>query len=98
MPRIDLPASELRACAPVITEPADLGEFWSQSLADARDIPPAVRFDPVDTCPPASVYAADNAYGGPKEIRDYQFNDHEGGQIFQKVEQLTRLASIGLAS
>jgi cephalosporin-C deacetylase len=50
------------------------------------------------TCPPSTVYAAYNAYGGTKQIRDYEFNDHEGGQIFQKVEQLTWLASIGLAA
>ena len=30
-------------------------------------------------CPPSTVYAAFNAYGGPKEIREYPFNDHEGG-------------------
>ena len=32
-----------------------------------------------DICPPSTVYAAFNAYGGPKEIREYPFNDHEGG-------------------
>jgi cephalosporin-C deacetylase len=48
------------------------------------------------TCPPSTVYAAFNAYGGPRQIRDYQFNDHEGGQIFQKVEQLSWLSGLGL--
>ncbi len=32
------------------------------------------------TCPPSTVYAAYNHYGGPKEIVEYPFNDHEGGQ------------------
>jgi cephalosporin-C deacetylase len=43
------------------------------------------------TCPPSTVYAAFNAYGGPKEICDYEFNDHEGGQIWQRVRQLNWL-------
>ena len=47
------------------------------------------------TCPPSTVYAAYHAYGGPKEIRDYEFNDHEGGKAFQKVEQLNWLARLG---
>ena len=35
-----------------------------------------------DICPPSTVYAAFNAYGGPKEIREYPYNEHEGGQGF----------------
>ena len=30
-------------------------------------------------CPPSTVYAAYNAYRGPKEITVYRYNDHEGG-------------------
>lgn len=41
-----------------------------------------------ETCPPSTVYAAYNAYSGPKEIREYAFNDHEGGQAFQDVERM----------
>lgn len=44
------------------------------------------------TCPPSTVYAAFNAYAGAKEICDYEFNDHEGGQIWQRVRQLRWLA------
>lgn len=40
------------------------------------------------TCPPSTVYASFNAYGGPKEIVEYPFNDHEGGQAFQDRERL----------
>jgi cephalosporin-C deacetylase len=43
------------------------------------------------TCPPSTVYAAFNAYGGPKAIRVYPYNDHEGGEGFQQVEQLSWL-------
>ena len=39
-------------------------------------------------CPPSTVYAAYNHYGGPKEIREYPFNDHEGGQGFHDVVKL----------
>jgi cephalosporin-C deacetylase len=40
------------------------------------------------TCPPSTVYAAYNAYGGPKRIVEYPFNDHEGGEAFHEEEQL----------
>jgi cephalosporin-C deacetylase len=45
------------------------------------------------TCPPSTVYAAYNNYGGPKEIVEYPFNDHEGGQGFQNVAKLRWLAA-----
>jgi cephalosporin-C deacetylase len=38
--------------------------------------------------PPSTVFAAHNAYGGPKSIAVYGFNGHEGGGPFHKVEQL----------
>ncbi len=41
-----------------------------------------------EICPPSTVFAAYNAYGGPKEIREYPFNDHEGGQGFHDVAKL----------
>ncbi len=40
------------------------------------------------TSPPSTVYAAYNGYGGPREIREYPFNDHEGGEGFHRVVQL----------
>lgn len=39
-------------------------------------------------CPPSTVYAAYNHYQGPKEIRVWPFNNHEGGQAFQTAEKL----------
>ena len=45
-----------------------------------------------EVCPPSTVYAAYNAYGGPKEIREYPYNEHEGGQGFHEVEKLRWLA------
>ena len=45
-----------------------------------------------EICPPSTIYAAFNAYGGPKEIREYPFNDHEGGQGFHDLARLRWLA------
>lgn len=40
------------------------------------------------TCPPSTVFAAYNRVPvADKEIRVYDFNDHEGGQAFQWLEQ-----------
>lgn len=43
-------------------------------------------------CPPSTVYAAFNRYAGPKEIVEYPFNDHEGGQGFHDRAKLSWLA------
>jgi cephalosporin-C deacetylase len=44
-----------------------------------------------EICPPSTVFAAFNAYGGPKEISVYPFNDHEGGEAHHQRAQLTWL-------
>ena len=49
------------------------------------------------TCPPSTVFAAFNAWGGsittttpiPKEIEVYKYNNHEGGQEYHFRPQLT---------
>jgi len=46
-----------------------------------------------ETCPPSTVYAAYNAYGGPKEIVAYPYNDHEGGEAFHRSRQAAWLAA-----
>lgn len=51
-----------------------------------------------DVCPPSTVYAAHAAYGGPKELVVYPFNQHEGGQAHQVARQLAWLPRVlGLA-
>ncbi len=45
-----------------------------------------------EICPPSTVFAAYNGYGGPKEILEYSFNDHEGGEGFHDVAKLRWLA------
>ena len=42
--------------------------------------------------PPSTVYAAFHAYGGPKELVEYPFNDHEGGGPFHEVAKLRWVA------
>lgn len=48
-----------------------------------------------DICPPSTVYAAYNHYAGPKQIRAYEYNNHEGGANFQTVEKLKFLQGRG---
>jgi len=45
-----------------------------------------------DICPPSTVYAAFNWYGGSKSIVEYAYNNHEGGQAFHERAQLQWLA------
>ena len=47
-----------------------------------------------ETCPPSTVYAAYNRYGGPREIREYPFNNHEGGEGFHQVAQMRWLRDL----
>ncbi|SCL13858.1 cephalosporin-C deacetylase [Micromonospora nigra] len=47
-----------------------------------------------DVCPPSTVYAAYNCYAGVKEMREYPFNNHEGGQGFHDREKLTFLRRV----
>ncbi|MBB6097416.1 cephalosporin-C deacetylase [Deinobacterium chartae] len=41
--------------------------------------------DPV--CPPSTVFAAYNRLSGPREIRVYRYNAHEGGGVHHLLEQ-----------
>jgi len=45
-------------------------------------------------CPPSTVYAAYNHYHGPKEIKYYTYNNHEGGENFHREEQIRFLDNI----
>ena len=47
-----------------------------------------------ETCPPRTVFAAHNYYAGPKQIKVYEFNHHEGGQGFQDQERLKFLKAL----
>lgn len=41
-----------------------------------------------DVCPASTVYAAYNAWAGPKEIVEYPFNAHEGGAERHQIRQV----------
>jgi cephalosporin-C deacetylase len=47
-----------------------------------------------DACPPSTVFAAYNHYGGPKAIAEYPFNGHEGGATHHDVVKLRWLKDI----
>ena len=71
-----------------------LAYFDAAALAKLAKAPALFSVALMDQiCPPSTVYAAYNHYGGSKEIVEYPFNDHEGGQVFQQVQQLRWLAS-----
>ncbi|MBL3808037.1 MULTISPECIES: acetylxylan esterase [Streptomyces] len=42
-----------------------------------------------EVCPPSTCFAAYHRYGGPKDLRVYEFNGHEGGGGHHRREQLT---------
>jgi cephalosporin-C deacetylase len=45
-------------------------------------------------CPPSTVYAAYNHYAGAKQIKIYEYNNHEGGATFQTEAKLAFLRGI----
>ena len=47
-------------------------------------------------CPPSTVYAAYNHYGGQKQISVWPYADHEGGGSHQHQERLAFLEGLGL--
>ena len=47
-----------------------------------------------EVCPPRTVFAAYNHYAGPKQIKVWEFNHHEGGQAYQDVERLRFLKEL----
>jgi cephalosporin-C deacetylase len=59
----------------------DAHAFYSVALMD-------------ETCPPSTVFAAYNHHVGPKEIRIWRYNKHEGGATYQAVEKVKFLTSI----
>jgi cephalosporin-C deacetylase len=72
-----------------------LSYFDVSVLARTATAPALFSVALMDTvCPPSTVYAAYNAYGGDKEMRTYAFNDHEGGQFHQEATQLRWLREV----
>lgn len=68
---------------------ATLGYFDGLNFA-ARNTTPALFSVGLrdEITPPSTVFAAYNHYAGPKDIRVWPFNAHEGGESAQVAEQL----------
>jgi len=47
-----------------------------------------------ETCPPSTVFAAYNHFTGPKEIRGWRYNDHEGGETHHTLEKIKFLTGL----
>ncbi|MDY7079584.1 MAG: acetylxylan esterase [Chloroflexota bacterium] len=45
-------------------------------------------------CPPSTVFAAYNHFAGPKEIKVWHYNNHEGGDVHQTVEKIKFLTNL----
>ena len=72
--------------------------FRTLSYFDGMNFAPRARADALFsvalmdvTCPPSTVFAAYNHYAGPKEMRVWPFNVHEGGGPDQVTEQIAFL-------
>lgn len=75
---------------------ATLGYFDGAVLAPRANAPALFSVGLMDTtCPPSTVFASFNRYGGPgfadREIVVYPFNGHEGGEGFQAARAITWL-------
>lgn len=46
------------------------------------------------TSPPSTVFGAFNAYAGPKELRVWPFNGHDGGGFEDEIDTLTVLSTL----
>ncbi|WP_075891538.1 acetylxylan esterase [Actinomyces provencensis] len=64
--------------------------YFDGALLAARATAPALFSTALmdSTCPPSTVFAARNRWGGEAEIVVYPFNDHEGGQGHQWLRQV----------
>lgn len=47
-----------------------------------------------ETCPPSTIFAAYNYYTGPKEIKVWPYNHHEGGESYQTLAKLKFLTAL----
>ncbi len=74
---------------------ATLGYFDGVAFAERSSAAALFSVGLMDTiCPPSTIFAAFNAFAGAdKQIREYAFNDHEGGAGFQDRAQLDWLTS-----
>lgn len=66
-----------------------LSYFDAVNLAARADAPTLFSVALMDqTCPPSTVFAAYNHYRGSKDIRVYEYNDHDGAVSQHSTQQL----------
>ncbi|MFB6940909.1 acetylxylan esterase [Streptomyces sp. NPDC056305] len=66
-----------------------LAHFDAALLATRATAPALFSIAMMDEiCPPSTCFTAYNHYAGPKDIRVYEFNGHEGGTAHHQREQL----------
>jgi cephalosporin-C deacetylase len=97
----EAPYTELLNWCRVHPELADAAfaalSYFDVAILGARATAPALfsvgMHDP--TCPPSTVFAAYNNYGGAaKDIRVWQWHEHKGGEARQRAEQVAWLATV----
>lgn len=72
-----------------------LSYFDGAILANRATVPALFSVALMDvTCPPSTVFAAYNRYGGEKDIVVYPFNGHEGGAEAHEVERYRWLKAL----
>lgn len=98
-----VPYTEIRGYLAVHRDQVDAARrtlsFFDVALLARRAAAPALfsvgLMDPV--CPPSTVYAAFNAYGGEKQIVEYPYNEHDGGGVHHDVLKVEWLRARGAA-
>ncbi|MEU6678715.1 acetylxylan esterase [Streptomyces sp. NPDC046925] len=70
--------------------------YFDAALFAARATAPALFSIAMmdEICPPSTCFTAYNHYAGPKDVRVYAFNGHEGDAAFHQREQLARVRSL----
>lgn len=48
-----------------------------------------------ETCPPSTIIAAYNYYAGPKQIKVWPYNNHEGGETSKVLKSFNFLPICG---
>jgi cephalosporin-C deacetylase len=72
-----------------------LAYFDVALLAQRATAPALFSVGMMDTiCPPSTVFAAYNAYGGAKEIAEYAYNEHDGGGELHEVLKIAWLRNL----
>jgi cephalosporin-C deacetylase len=73
----------------------NLGYFDGMSFSARANGKSLFSVGLMDTiCPPSTVFAAYNHYAGPKEMRVYEYNNHEGGATLQAEVKLKFLQAL----